>query len=168
VGWGEGPLVSGAIGSGDPETIEQAKSVYFRHYLEHGLNMIPLFPHVREMLEHFKEKTKIILSNKQDEFIKIILANCGISDCFAEVHGGDTAPCLKPDPCTVIEILKRRKVVPERVLLVGDMTIDLETGKNAGIKTCAVTYGFDSREKLLDARPDFMIDDISELAKIVL
>jgi phosphoglycolate phosphatase len=100
-------------------------------------------------------------------FIKIILEDHGLSGTFAAILGGDTSPCLKPDPCAIVKFMNDRNIKKDRALMVGDMTVDIETGKNAGIHTCAVTYGFDSKEKLIRSSPDFIIDDILELKRIV-
>jgi phosphoglycolate phosphatase len=86
---------------------------------------------------------------------------------FAQVLGGDSAPCLKPDPGAVKALLRKEKISQDKALLVGDMTVDIETGKNAGIMTCAVTYGFDSKEKLAALKPDLMIDDFGKLKELI-
>jgi phosphoglycolate phosphatase len=166
IGFGEWELVAGSIGSRDKEKVAAAQKVYYK-YVSNNLEKVPLFPRVKEMLEHFKDKDKVIISNKRDEFILKVLANHRIMKYFKEVLGGESAPCLKPDPCALLAEIEKVKVPLSRVLFVGDMTIDVETGKNAKVKTCAVTYGFDSREKLKEARPDFIIDDMSELEKII-
>lgn len=166
VGFGEVPLISGAIGTVDRETVNRAMRVYFKYYLEDGIKDIGLYPHVREMLEHFKDKKKMIISNKKDDFIRIILKNHNLSNYFFEIMGGDSAPCLKPDPCALVKALKENEIPPGRAVFVGDMTVDIETGKNAGVWTCGVTYGFDGRDKLVKANPDFLIDDLLELEKL--
>lgn len=167
VGFGEVPLISGSIGSEDPETVKRAMQVYFRHYLNEGIGGISLYPHVREMIERFKDKKKMIISNKKDDFIRIILKNYNLSDHFIEILGGDSAPCLKPDPCALLKALKEHNIPPERAIFIGDMTVDIETGKNAGVWTCGVTYGFDGRAKLAKAKPDFLIDDLLELENVL-
>jgi len=167
VGYGEIPLVSGAIGSSEPVLLQKARELYFRNYVENGLNRVPLYPHVQEVLEYFGPKLKVIVSNKKDDFINIVLKNLGLTSTFKHVYGGDTAPCLKPDPCTIIKVLKDYKIEPERALFIGDMTVDIETGRNAGIHTCAVTYGFDPKEKLAEARPDLIIDDFLKLKDLI-
>ncbi len=166
VGYGELPLISGSIGSDDPALMKKAMSVYEKKYISDGIKKIKLYPHVREFLEHFKAKTKIILSNKKDDFICRILDNLKLRGYFAEVHGGDTAPCLKPDPCAINAIISRYKVPKDKVIFIGDMTVDIETGKNAGVRTCAVTYGFDSKDKLKQRKPDIIVDDLMELNKL--
>lgn len=167
VGFGEVPLVSGAIGSDNPELIKKAMDSYFKHYLEEKIYSIKLYPNMKETLDFFREKTKVIISNKKHSFIKIILENNNILDHFKEIYGGDNSPCLKPDPCTINKILEEYKIEKEKALFIGDMTIDIETGKNAKVPTCAVAYGFDPKEKLKKSNPDFLIDDISELKNLI-
>lgn len=163
VGYGEIPLVSGAIGTKEPGPLRKAMKTYENIYMKEGIRKVVLYPHVREFLEYFKGKTKIILSNKKDMFIKKILRDHRLSKYFAEVHGGDTLPCLKPDPYAILKMMKKYKVTKERVLFIGDMTVDIETGKNANVHTCAVTYGFDDKKKLERHKPDLMVDDLLEL-----
>ncbi|MBI5078475.1 HAD-IA family hydrolase [Candidatus Saganbacteria bacterium] len=167
VGYGEAPLVSGAIDSKDPALLKKAMSVYFSHYAQDKIHTVQLYPHVREALEFFKNKTRIIVSNKKYEFIRIILDHHHLTGYFAEILGGDTSSCAKPDPCEIKKLLKKYHTPPRRALLIGDMTVDVETGKNAGIMTCAVTYGFDDRSKLQKAAPDFMIADLLELKDLI-
>lgn len=167
VGYGEIPLVSGAIGSSEPKLLKTAMEVYFKHYVQEGIKSAPLYPNVRELLEYFKNKTKIIVSNKKDEFIKLILNHHRLTHHFTEILGGDTAPCLKPDPCVIIKLIEKYKVSPKQTLFIGDMTVDIETGKNAGVHTCAVTYGFHPRSQLEKLNPDFLIDDILELKELI-
>ena len=167
VGYGEIPLVSGAIGSDEPSLLKKAIDSYERIYTKDRINSVTVYPHVKETLEFFKSKNKIILSNKKDDFIKLILKNHHLDDYFTEVLGGDTAPCLKPDPCAINDLLDKYKILPGRTLFIGDMTVDIETGKNAGVHTCAVTYGFDSRQKLERSAPDFLVDDILQLKDLI-
>lgn len=167
VGFGEIPLISGAIGTNEPKALKIAMEVYFKHYTQEGIKKVPLYPHAREILDHFKNKTNIILSNKRDEFIRKIIQNLGLENYFQEILGGDTSPCLKPDPCTINNLLEKYAIPPERAILIGDMQIDVQTGKNAGIHTCGVTYGFDGPEKIKQANPNFIISDLLGLKDLL-
>jgi len=162
IGYGERPFVSGSIGSDDDEKIENAKQAYYRIYTE-KLKEIQLYPHVKEVLRYFKDKIKVIVSNKRDKFIKLLLDLHSLSGQFTEVLGEDSIEIHKPDPTAINALLKKYNVAPDRALFIGDMTVDIETGKNAGTHTCGVTYGFHGREKLKKANPDFLIDDMLEL-----
>ncbi len=166
VGHGENPLVAGSIDSNDKAEINKAKEVYFRLYTD-KLKGIPLYPHVEKVLKSLKGKTLSIISNKRDEFIEIILKNHKLNKLFSDILGGENTFPLKPDPFTVNMLRQKHNKSREQTLFIGDMTIDIETGKNAGVTTCATTYGFDAKEKLIKAKPDFLIDDFSKLKEIV-
>lgn len=167
VGYGEAPLISGSIGSNDPKLIDKAMKAYAEIYFKSGLKNITVYPHVKETLELLNDKIKVILSNKKDDFINKIMENTGLSKYFKEVMGGDTSPCLKPDPCAVVKIANKYKIPKEKILFVGDMAIDIQTGKNAGVLTCGVTYGFDGKEKVQKENPDYLIDDFGDLKNII-
>ena len=86
IGFGEHSLVAGAIGQKDEKLIERAQAIYYKHNLE-NIKQVKLYPHVREFLELYKSKLKIVISNKRDEFIKLILEKQGLKDHFAEIMG---------------------------------------------------------------------------------
>jgi len=167
VGYGEIPLIEGSISSKDPELLQKAMRLYEDIYMKEGVKKVVLYPQVREFLEYFKSKPKMIVSNKKDIFIKMILKNLRLTKYFIEVHGGDTLPCLKPDPYAINMMIKKYHVSRKRILFIGDMTVDIDTGKNAKVRTCAVTYGFDSVDKLKKRKPDIMIDDLMELKDLI-
>ena len=167
VGFGEIPFIEGVIGNKEPELFYKAMKLYERIYLREGVKKVVLYRHVKEILEHFKDKTMIILSNKKDIFIKKILGSLKLLRYFKEIHGGDTQTRLKPDPGTINKILRKYNIDRGRTLFVGDMTIDILTGKNAGVRTCAVTYGFESKAKLQKFKPDILINDLLELKKLI-
>ena len=167
VGYGEIPLISGSIDSSDPELINKALESYYKHYRANGIKSIKTYPGVKEFLGQFEEKTKMIVSNKKEEFIHLILDNLGLSHYFKEIIGGDSTPCPKPDPCTILRLLKELNIAPEKALLIGDMTIDIETGKNAKVLTCAVTYGFHPKSKLAAQKPDFLVDNLMDLQRYI-
>jgi phosphoglycolate phosphatase len=162
IGFGETALVRGAIGTANEKLIAQAQAVYYKHNLE-NIKSVKLYPHVKEFLETYKNKLKVVISNKRDEFIELILNKQQVDNYFMEIKGGDSSPCLKPDPCTINEILKKYGIAAGQALYIGDMTIDIETGRNAGVVTCAVTYGFQDAATLKNAGPDILVGDLLEL-----
>jgi phosphoglycolate phosphatase-like HAD superfamily hydrolase len=73
----------------------------------------------------------------------------------------------KPDPEMVlkaVELLGRPK---HEVLYIGDMSLDVETCRRAGVAACLVPGGSDSREALLAARPDHLIERFDQLPGLV-
>ena len=74
---------------------------------------------------------------------------------------------VKPDPDIVNEIMLSAGVRKEAVLYVGDSDVDMQTAKNAGVRVCAVTWGFRSRELLESFRPDFIADTACEILTMI-
>jgi phosphoglycolate phosphatase-like HAD superfamily hydrolase len=56
---------------------------------------------------------------------------------------------------------------PAETLLIGDSTVDLATGRAAGVRVCAVGWGLTPRAVLASASPDYLIDDSGGLAGLL-
>ena len=56
---------------------------------------------------------------------------------------------------------------PEDALVVGDTWYDIEMGRRAGVRTCGVTYGNGTREELVNAGANFLLDDFGELMNMI-
>ena len=149
-----------------PAVLEHALQVYRAHYREHCLDHTRLYPGVRSTLEHFRDKRQAVVSNKTAEFSRLILGGLGLLDLVRVVFGGDIAGALKPDPAPVQAALAALGVGPTQAVMVGDGLTDLEAGRRAGTRTCAVTYGLNDRSELTPGRPDHWIDDFSSLREL--
>ena len=82
---------------------------------------------------------------------------------FDAILGSDNGLPKKPDPTAIHHFLEKFKTSPKETVIVGDSKVDIETGKNAGILTCGVTYGFRPVSEIENAKPDFIISKFSEL-----
>ena len=78
------------------------------------------------------------------------------------MQGTDGFPC-KPAPDVILTALAALGAKPEECLIVGDSPADMEAGRRAGVKTCAVRYGYGKAEKLAEWAPDYWVDDLREL-----
>ena len=145
--------------------LERAIKLFRRRYGEHLLDHTVLYPAVKKVLEHFKARKQAVVTNKPEDFSVKILRELGAAPYFFRILGGDAGFPKKPAPEPVHEILRLASVLPEEALFVGDSALDIETGRNAGVKTAAVTYGFGSREEVEAARPDFIFNDLEELIR---
>ena len=65
----------------------------------------------------------------------------------------------------LLRALERLGVQPDETLYVGDMTVDIETARGAGVPVCVVPTGSDTPENLRQAQPDWMLTDLVELAQ---
>lgn len=159
IGQGVQNLVAQSIGPDHVAMAERGLKILRRTYGEHLLNYTKLYPGVLETLQSFQSKKQVVITNKPEKFNAPILKGLGIDRFFSLVIGGDSKLAKKkPSPDPILYVLKKYNVTAGRAVIVGDSWVDIETGKNAGIMTCAVTYGIGGREELLRAGADFVLD----------
>jgi len=106
-----------------------------------------------------------VLSNKPVNPSRAIVEALGLGDFFVRVYGGNSFETKKPDPLGVHTILQETGVVPAHALMVGDSSIDILTGRSAGVATCGVTYGF-APQTLSEVTPDVVVDSPQELGAL--
>ena len=166
IGIGIDHLIRSSLGREYENRFEETKSV-FENYRRSFPDGSKLYPGVKEILEYFKDKKKVIATNGKHEFAVLALKRTNIYDYFADVVGGDDVDCMKPSSCPLDIAMKRFNADKEKTVIVGDMYLDILAGKKAGISTCAVTYGIGKNEDITKAKPDFIIDDILDLKNII-
>jgi phosphoglycolate phosphatase len=82
------------------------------------------------------------------------------------IYGGNSFPTKKPDPVGVLTLLQETGVAANEALMIGDSSIDVLTGRNAGLWTCGVTYGF-APHTLEEVPPDVLIDSPRGLGELL-
>jgi phosphoglycolate phosphatase len=167
IGTGVSDLVRQGLGHEGEGHVRQALGVLTRYYLKHIADQAKLYPNVKSVLKYFKDKKKVILTNRYKRFAEAALKEFGLLHHFDLVIGGDDELCMKPSGCVVTKALKKLKVDSSKAIIVGDMSIDVETGKNSGIKTCFVTYGLGDLKDVKRLKPDYIIDDLAKLKNIL-
>ncbi|MFQ5840298.1 MAG: HAD family hydrolase [Candidatus Methylomirabilales bacterium] len=168
VGDGVRKLMERSLAGEDPASLDRAVAQFRTYYGSHLLDHTRLYPGVAEVLQHFTEKVKAVVTNKPQEFSLKILEGLGIAQHFAMVVGGDSGQEQKPHPQPAQHILTGLGVGAARTAMVGDSPVDIEMAKRAGLFACAVTYGLRSREELQAAGPDLLLDDLRELCRHLL
>ena len=167
IGDGATMLIRRAMGEGLSESaIQQALETFLGHYREHLLDNTTLYPGVEKTLNDLYALKLAVLTNKPLRPSQAILQGLQILDRFNLIYGGDSFQHKKPHPIGLEQILRDTKTPPERALMVGDSYIDIQTGHNASVATCGVTYGL-ARDTLNEPKPDFLADDFQELIRII-
>ncbi len=167
IGVGVDYLISKALGDDNQDRFDEAQAMYLGYQKDHFLDKATLYPHVRETISHFQDKDIALISNRYAFSSRKILKAFGLEYDFKAIVGGEDPSCRKPSPCPVLNLIDQFKISKERAIMVGDMDVDVQSGKEAGILTCAVTYGLGKRDDIVKAGPDFIIDDMAELKKII-
>jgi len=165
VGRGVEHLLKHSLPEGDVERFPEVMRVFLERYETHLLDKTVLYPDVEIILDYFRDKRRIVVTNKMHRFAVAILRGLGVENRFDAILGGDSAAEKKPHPALLNKVLERFQVPARRALMVGDGDADVEAGKRAGVVTCGVTYGLGDRNDLAAAAPDYLIDDLAKLAE---
>jgi phosphoglycolate phosphatase len=144
-----------------PDSMDQMVTDYRAIYTAGGHVNTTVYPGVAETLKTLSG-LKSTATTKGTPTTKVILEKFGLIDYFNHVQGTDGFPA-KPEPDVILRSLEIFGVPPDQCLMVGDAPSDMEAGRRAGVKTCAVRYGYGDLEAMARFTPDFWIDHPSEL-----
>jgi len=167
VGDGARKLVERALRADAPQKLDAAMDLFYSHYGAHLSDHSTLYPGVLEILTHFSKIKKVVLTNKPQRFTTPLLEQLGLAEYFEFAIGGGAGIPLKPAPDGIYSILEKTNVSPDMAIIVGDSSTDILSGKAAGIHTCAAAYGYRPPAALSALKPDFLINNILELKKII-
>ena len=177
VGDGAPALVRRALENTDDEALQREALEYFLGYYRiHKLDHTTVYEGIPETLARLAEQNGVspdgvqrlmaVLTNKPVRASRDILQALGLGDFFVRIYGGNSFTTKKPDPLGVRTILQETGVVAEEALMIGDSSVDVLTGRNAGMWTCGVTYGF-APHTLDDVPPDVLIEKPRELEELL-
>ena len=166
LGSGITALVKAVLSELKNEEFDIAVKMFKDNYAKHLTDKTRVYDGVARMLASILQQ-KVLLSNKDEKFSKNILKTLELSQFFTEIYGGDSFKEKKPNPLPIFEIMKKFSLKKEEVIIVGDGTNDILVGKNAGIKTIGVSYGYSSLEQIKKLSPDFIAKDTNEIIRIL-
>lgn len=167
IGHGVLNLVRRSLGEQAPEEkVQEALNFFLAYYREHMLDNTVPYPGVVPALNELKDRHLAVLTNKPIRFSELILQGLGMADYFRYIYGGNSFEQKKPDPIGALRLMSDLQVPPREAMIIGDSDTDVLTGRNAGIWTCGVTYGFGAYT-LEKAPPDFIIDDLLRLPRML-
>lgn len=155
VGDGVKRLLRLSIGDEGEGRFEAALEIFRSHYLAHCVKTTKFYPGIAEVLRHYGGRKKAIVTNKSPEYTQCIVDGLGANSLFHAVVGARDVADLKPEPAMLHRILADLGEDPDRTVMIGDSTNDVRAAQAAGVKACAVGYGYGNREKVLALQPDF-------------
>ena len=129
-----------------------------------------IFDGLREVLDAIKAQgiRIAIVSNKPDFAARSVVASLYGENYFDFVIGQVPGGVLKPNPATVLSVIENFGATPDECLYFGDTSTDMQTGKNAGIYTVGVLWGFRGEKELIENGADEVVKEPCELYKIVI
>ena len=158
-----------AAGDTDASRIEEGMEIYGRIFDQNCTYHVTPYEGIPEMLKALKDKEihLAVLSNKPDrQTVKVVKAIFG-EELFDYAQGQKEGIRRKPEPDGVWYLMEQMHVSKEECLYIGDSEVDAATGRNAGLKTIGVLWGFRDRKTLETAGVDDLIDRPDELLQFV-
>lgn len=175
VGDGAPILIQRALGGEevDEALVRKGLEFFLSYYREHKLDHTTIYPGIQEALAAIQHsgngipRKMAVLTNKPVNPSRAIVEALGLGGFFSQIYGGNSFSTKKPEPEGALKLVSEAGVRPEQAAIVGDSHVDIRTGRNAGLSTVAVTYGF-APHTLEEEVPDVMVDAPQELSTIFL
>jgi phosphoglycolate phosphatase len=169
VGNGAQVLVRRALGPEASEaTVQEGLQFFLKFYRAHALEHTQLYDGIRDVVEELAaaKHAQAVLTNKPTRISFDILGALGLQKHFVRVYGGDGFVSKKPDPTGIRTLLLETGIDAAETLMVGDSGVDVQTARNAGVRSCGVQWGFQPEAFEIDA-PDVLIREPRELLELV-
>jgi len=178
VGDGAPVLIQRALGgeATDQTLVRKGLEFFLSYYREHKLDHTTVYAGIKDALATMQHpraaaahngflRQLAVLTNKPVVPSRAIVEALGLGPFFSQVYGGNSFPTKKPDPEGARQLLQELGAQPEETAIVGDSHVDVETGRNAGLWTVGVTYGF-APHTLSNPAPDVLLDSAQDLADL--
>lgn len=140
--------------------------IYRGYYSQHLLDQTRPYPGIYEVIEGLSGLNLAVASNKPRQSGEKILEKLGLSGFFKMIIGPEDVINLKPHPEMILKVLSSLGSPPEKSMVIGDTENDILAGRAASVITCAVTYGYAAKDVLLEAGPDFIVDEPGQILDV--
>lgn len=153
----------------DDVYVQEALKIFLDYYENNLCNATIPYPHVIETLYTLKHKgyTLAIVTNKPFKFVDPILKALQMDGLFSQILGGDSLDEKKPHPMPLVNVCKTLNVTIDASVMIGDSKNDILAANACGMDSVGVTYGYNYGEEIGVHKPSIIIDDFSELLKIL-
>jgi HAD superfamily hydrolase (TIGR01509 family) len=166
VGRGAPYLLEHTVGRGDPAANLAAYQAHHPSVLRRGTRLMPGAAEALRAL-HARGLLLGVCSNKPIDFTRELVAYLGVAEFLALLLGPEDVARPKPAPDMLLAALTRLGLAPADALYVGDMVVDIDTARGAGVRVWVVATGSDEPAALDRAHPDRRLRDLAELSALL-
>jgi phosphoglycolate phosphatase len=169
IGDGAEMLVRRALAGADENAHAEVLQAFREHYAAHWQEGTIPYTGIRELLDALRARGDLlaVLSNKPHGFTTDIVDRL-FPRAFVSVVGQKQGIPHKPDPAGLREIIAAPAWQANKTVIIGDSVMDLQTAQRAGISSIAVTWGYHDVPALEHERPDFLVQTVEELHRLLL
>ncbi len=166
VGHGAAHLLGHTVGSRDLQADLARYRAHHPSVLRSGTRLLP---GVAETLAALKAAgiRLGLCTNKPGGFTRELVEHLHLSPLLDVVIGPEDAPRIKPAPDMLLAALSRLGVPPSEALYVGDMVVDIDTARAAGVPVWSVPTGSDDLATLRAANPDRLLQSCHEIGSVI-
>ncbi|MFC1953327.1 HAD hydrolase-like protein [Chloroflexota bacterium] len=156
--------------SDESELIGEAIRLYRQRYSETGIFESEIYPGITELLDllHRNSYQLWVLTFKPKIWIEKIIKHFSYEQWFSGVFG----PTLDERLSDKVELVKSAiagaKMIPADTVIIGDRKEDIIAGNINGILTVGVTYGYGTREEIIDAEPNYICDSPDDIRQVIM
>ncbi len=170
VGDGLKMLIERALPHDKQHLYDKAVELYNSYYGSHYTVKTKVYDGIPELLEGLRSRgvTLAVASNKTDYFTTDVISHYFGNEYFKIVQGKSEGRPVKPDPAIISVIMEKLHADKKDCYMIGDTKIDIQTGKNAGIKTIGCLWGFRTREELEAAGADLIAEKPSDIIDMII
>jgi len=152
-------------GEPSPELFEKGLASFKVHYAANLTRATEPYPTVVDTLDDLGAHGFVLgcATNKAEAFTRPLLEQLDLMKYFSVIVSGDTVATRKPDPLPLRHACELAAVQPAESVLVGDSDNDVLGAKAAGMKSIAVTYGYNQGRDMRALQPDLVVDSVAEV-----
>lgn len=153
----------------DLEYRQKAMVILSECYQNELLSGSPLFPNVKETLIALHEEgyQLALITNKPTQFVPSLMSYLEIDHLFSMMLGANDVVSLKPHPAPIFKVLGEFGLLQSEFVFVGDSRNDVLSAKNAGVRSIALTYGYNHGVSIKAESPDYAIDEFAQLLPLI-
>jgi phosphoglycolate phosphatase len=157
------------LDTADDNLLDLALENFREYFSERGLFENNLYPQtVLSLTRVRKAGMKVYLAtSKPRVFATRIIEHFNLSKFFDTIYGSELNGELSDKGELVAHILECENLDPSETLIVGDRKYDIRGGKENGIMTGAVSYGYGNLKEIAASDPDFVFESPSSLALFI-
>ncbi|TYC56316.1 HAD-IA family hydrolase [Rhodobacterales bacterium] len=136
---------------------------------EQGLEVDPLYPGAKQAIERLHARDEVLLgiaTGKALRGVRHLQDTHSLHDTFVTIQTADTSPS-KPHPDMVLRAISETGVEPDRTLMIGDTSFDMEMARSAGAHALGVTWGYHDTARLSAGGAERIIDSFEDLDRSV-
>lgn len=152
----------------DDARIDALYAAYNRHYAEVYMHTDTTYDGIPALIAQLKGKYPLAVnSNKQDEFVKALVAQLFPEGTFVAAEGFRTDRAPKPDPAVPLMLAHMMGVEPHECAYIGDSDVDVKTALNAGMHAIDVCWGYRPAEVLYGMGAEVVAKTPAQLLEII-